>query len=102
MSFIENPTTVAATAAEGPTRTGGSSADGSDKDDVTAAEVTAAVAEATTGGGRLEEAQGVTFLYRLVVGQAHRSYGLNVARAAGMDEDMIQLAARKSAEMRDR
>lgn len=56
------------------------------------------------GGGQAagREAQGVTFLYRLVVGQAHRSYGLNVARAAGMDEEMIALAATKSAEMRDR
>lgn len=51
---------------------------------------------------RRKEAQGVTFLYRLVVGQAHRSYGLNVARSAGMDEDMLELAAIKSAEMRDR
>lgn len=48
------------------------------------------------------ESRGVTFLYRLVVGQAHKSYGLNVARAAGMDEELINLAARKSAEMRDR
>lgn len=58
------------------------------------------------GGGatpeRKAESHGVTFLYRLVVGQAHKSYGLNVARAAGMDEELIDLAARKSAEMRDR
>ena len=58
------------------------------------------------GGGvnpeRKAESHGVTFLYRLVVGQAHKSYGLNVARAAGMDEELINLAARKSAEMRDR
>ncbi len=50
---------------------------------------------------RKSESHGVTFLYRLVVGQAHKSYGLNVARAAGMDEDLINLAARKSAEMRE-
>ncbi|CAM9141631.1 unnamed protein product, partial [Laminaria digitata] len=55
-----------------------------------------------TARKRRKEAQGVTFLYRLVVGQAHRSYGLNVARSAGMDEDMLELAAIKSAEMRDR
>lgn len=58
------------------------------------------------GGGaepdRKAASHGVTFLYRLVVGQAHKSYGLNVARAAGMDEELIDLAARKSAEMRDR
>lgn len=53
-------------------------------------------------GGRKTEMQGVTFLYRLTVGHAHRSYGLNVARAAGMDEDMIELAAKMSAEMRYR
>lgn len=53
-------------------------------------------------GGAKEESHAVTFLYRLVVGQAHKSYGLNVARAAGMDEELIDLAARKSAEMRDR
>ena len=52
--------------------------------------------------GSKAESHGVTFLYRLVVGQAHKSYGLNVARAAGMDEELIKLAARKSAEMRDR
>lgn len=65
------------------------------------------VGESAGGGGvgnpkRNAEARGVTFLYRLVVGQAHKSYGLNVARAAGMDEALIDLAATKSAEMRDR
>lgn len=58
--------------------------------------------EAEGGGekrGQKTEMQGVTFLYRLMVGHAHRSYGLNVARAAGMDEDMIELAAKMSAEM---
>ncbi|CAB1105332.1 unnamed protein product [Ectocarpus sp. CCAP 1310/34] len=65
------------------------------------------VGESAGGSGvgnlkRNTEARGVTFLYRLVVGQAHKSYGLNVARAAGMDEALIELAARKSAEMRDR
>lgn len=67
----------------------------------------AEVGESAGGGGfgnpkRNAKARGVTFLYRLVVGQAHKSYGLNVARAAGMDEALIDLAARKSAEMRDR
>lgn len=79
MSFIENSTTTAdgQKARESDGGTGG-------------------------GGGSGGEVHGVTFLYRLVVGQAHRSYGLNVARAAGMDEDMIELAAKKSGEMRDR
>lgn len=48
------------------------------------------------------ESNGVTFLYRLVVGHAHKSYGLNVARAAGMDEKLIEIATKKSAEMRVR
>lgn len=63
------------------------------------------VEDVTRGGEKQRqktEMQGVTFLYRLVVGHAHRSYGLNVARAAGMDEDMIELAAKMSAEMRYR
>lgn len=85
MSFIEDST--AATTEETPVNEG--------------------VGESGGAGGvgnpiRNAEARGVTFLYRLVVGQAHKSYGLNVARAAGMDEALIDLAARKSAEMRDR
>eukprot|EP00752_Nemacystus_decipiens_P013477 g11936.t1 len=55
-----------------------------------------------TCGNARAGSHGVTFLYRLVAGQAHKSYGLNVARAAGMDEQLIDLAAKKSAEMRDR
>ena len=104
MSFVEDPTPAAGeqeqstnevdgtTVAEGGSASGGGSGGGG-----------------SSGGGggggqreRKKEAQGVTFLYRLVVGQAHRSYGLNVARSAGMDEDMLDLAAVKSAEMRDR
>lgn len=81
MSFIENSTATAED--ESPTN----------KDDD---------APGNRGGGAKAESHGVTFLYRLVVGQAHKSYGLNVARAAGMDEELIDLAARKSAEMRDR
>lgn len=83
MSFIENPMT---TAAEETPKHG---------------EVDA------TGVGNVStklkpESHGVTFLYRLVIGQAHKSYGLNVARAAGLDEELIELAAKKSAGMRDR
>ena len=82
MSFIENSTATA----EGEPHTN---------------EEVAAAAPGNCGGAKAES-HGVTFLYRLVVGQAHKSYGLNVARAAGMDEELIDLAARKSAEMRDR
>lgn len=81
MSFLENQPTVA------------SEMTSSDEN---------GIAAGAGGKGRGGSAPGVTFLYRLVVGQAHRSYGLNVARAAGMDEEMINLASQKSAEMRDR
>lgn len=88
MSFIENTTS---TAEEQPS----SDADGRDGGSKSG-EVEG------RGPEQKGEAQGVTFLYQLVIGQAYRSYGLNVARAAGMDEDMIKLAAIKSAEMRNR
>lgn len=83
MSFIENPK---ATAAEETSKHGEVDATG-----------------AGDVGTKLKaESHGVTFLYRLVVGEAHKSYGLNVARAAGLDEELIELAAKKSAGMRDR
>ena len=105
MSFVEDPAVAAgeeeqstheadgAAVAEGGSTSGGGSGGSGDG--------------GGSGGGsgqrkRRTEAQGVTFLYRLVVGQAHRSYGLNVARSAGMDEDMLELAAIKSLEMRDK
>lgn len=82
MSFIENPETATEPSAK----------HGVDNEEE----------HGDTGAKHPARAKSVTFLYRLVVGQAHQSYGLNVARAAGMDEDMIQLAAQKSAEMRSR
>lgn len=41
----------------------------------------------------------VTFLYEVGEGTAHRSYGLNVARLAGLDGGVIELARAKSAEL---
>ena len=41
----------------------------------------------------------VTFLYHLVNGAAARSYGLNVARLAGIPNEIINTAAAKSREM---
>ncbi|KAJ9655158.1 Mismatch repair protein msh3 [Neophaeococcomyces mojaviensis] len=41
----------------------------------------------------------VTFLYEVGEGTAHRSYGLNVARLAGLDTSVIDLARAKSAEL---
>ena len=41
----------------------------------------------------------VTFLYNLVNGAAARSYGLNVARLAGIPDDVLKKAAAKSREL---
>lgn len=41
----------------------------------------------------------VTFLYHLVNGAAARSYGLNVARLAGIPKEILNLAAQKSNEL---
>ena len=41
----------------------------------------------------------VTFLYHLVNGAVARSYGLNVARLAGIPNEIINTAAAKSREM---
>lgn len=39
----------------------------------------------------------ITFLYEVVSGEAHRSYGLNVARLANIPKKVLDLAAEKSA-----
>ncbi|KNE61022.1 hypothetical protein AMAG_06782 [Allomyces macrogynus ATCC 38327] len=44
----------------------------------------------------------VTFLYKLADGLADRSYGLNVARLAGVPEEVLAVAAEKSREMEAR
>ncbi|KAK3732903.1 hypothetical protein QZH41_012683, partial [Actinostola sp. cb2023] len=41
----------------------------------------------------------VTFLYRLVKGVAERSYGLNVARLAGIPRDILAVASGKSCDL---
>jgi DNA mismatch repair protein MSH3 len=51
-----------------------------------------------------EEAAGddhsdITFLYEVGEGVAHRSYGLNVARLAGLPRDVLDVAAIKSTQM---
>ena len=40
----------------------------------------------------------ITFLFKLAQGRAVRSYGLNVARLAGLHREIVQRAAAKSAE----
>ena len=47
------------------------------------------------GAGRIE------FLYRLTPGVAHRSYGLNVARMAGLPADVVAAAAAQAREMEE-
>jgi DNA mismatch repair protein MSH3 len=44
----------------------------------------------------------ITFLYTLVRGVAHRSYGLNVARLANIPDEILKTAAKKSAELEKR
>jgi DNA mismatch repair protein MSH3 len=51
--------------------------------------------EAGTGG---EE---ITFLYKVGGGVAHRSYGLNVARLAGLPKTCLEIAAVKSKKLED-
>ncbi|KAL9030418.1 MAG: hypothetical protein Q9196_001450 [Gyalolechia fulgens] len=46
-----------------------------------------------------EDGQDITFLYEVGYGVAHRSYGLNVARLAGLSESVLDLAAVKSKEL---
>ncbi|CAN1353025.1 DNA mismatch repair protein MSH6 [Linum perenne] len=41
----------------------------------------------------------VTFLYRLTPGACPKSYGVNVARLAGLPENVLQIAAAKSSEI---
>ena len=59
----------------------------------------------STEGGEAEEQQlpstvpSVTFLYHLVNGAAARSYGLNVARLAGIPNEILKEAASKSREL---
>ncbi|KAL7268570.1 Mismatch repair protein msh3 [Rhizina undulata] len=43
----------------------------------------------------------ITFLYKLVEGLAHRSYGLNVARLAGVPKSCLETAAIKSKQLED-
>ncbi|KXT10220.1 hypothetical protein AC579_3738 [Pseudocercospora musae] len=43
----------------------------------------------------------ITFLYEVGDGVAHRSYGLNVARLAGLPESLLEKAGKKSKEMEE-
>lgn len=50
-------------------------------------------------GGEGESIPSVTFLYHVVNGAAARSYGLNVARLAGIPSEILNTAAKKSHEL---
>ena len=50
-------------------------------------------------GGEGESIPSVTFLYHVVNGAARRSYGLNVARLAGIPSEILNTAAKKSHEL---
>ena len=52
-----------------------------------------------TEGGEAGSVPSVTFLYHLVNGAAARSYGLNVARLAGIPREILNMAAEKSHEL---
>ncbi|XP_005090364.1 DNA mismatch repair protein Msh3 [Aplysia californica] len=49
--------------------------------------------------GQSSAVEAITFLYQLTEGAAKKSYGLNVARLAEVDSDIIQVAALKSKEL---
>ncbi|KAA3458880.1 DNA mismatch repair protein MSH6 isoform X2 [Gossypium australe] len=49
-------------------------------------------------GNGVEGAEEVTFLYRLTPGACPKSYGVNVARIAGLPDSVLQTAASKSRE----
>lgn len=48
-----------------------------------------------------EDAEDVTFLYEVAAGVAHRSYGLNVAKLAGLPKSLIDEAGRRSKRMEE-
>jgi DNA mismatch repair ATPase MutS len=64
-----------------------------------AAEDSAAAAASTKSGGATEE---VTFLYKLSEGCSPRSYGINVARLAGLPAQVIELALKQSRAFEER
>ncbi|XP_060066671.1 DNA mismatch repair protein Msh3-like [Ylistrum balloti] len=55
-----------------------------------------AVGDAAQSGSDTSATESITFLYQLVMGVAGRSYGLNVARLAGVHPNIIQRAACQS------
>jgi DNA mismatch repair protein MSH3 len=56
--------------------------------------------ESEAGSGR-EGEEDITFLYEVGEGVAHRSYGLNVARLAGLPRGVIEVARERSGELEE-
>ena len=52
--------------------------------------------------GDEDNKQVITFLYQLVRGMAARSYGLNVAQLAGINQDIIQSAELLSSQLEEK
>lgn len=68
---------------------------------------TSSAANNTSNGDNDEDDDGgasdnITFLYEVAPGVAHRSYGLNVARLAGLHACVLALARRKSVDLETR
>ena len=60
--------------------------------------------ESAVDGGQQEEEsdavdRDITFLYEVGEGVAHRSYGLNVAKLAGLPRSLLEEASRRSSQM---
>jgi len=64
-------------------------------------DVDADMARDDSGTQRVRGDEDITFLYEIAEGVAHRSYGLNVARLAGLPDDVIDLAREKSKELEE-
>ncbi|KAI5804205.1 muts domain V-domain-containing protein [Peziza echinospora] len=57
--------------------------------------------ETATAPSQAQPEKQITFLYKLATGVAHRSYGLNVARLAGVPQKCLVVAAVKSRQLEE-
>ena len=54
-----------------------------------------------TEQGNEKDEMDITFLYEVSEGVAHRSYGLNVAKLAGLPKSLLEEASRRSTQMEE-
>ena len=54
-----------------------------------------------TEQGNAKDEMDITFLYEVSEGVAHRSYGLNVAKLAGLPKGLLEEASRRSTQMEE-